>query len=309
MPELNRQKLEQYLSSVMGTQVAVLGFATLGEPHEGKDVKGYGYGTPVRVDYRIAGQTSCRSAVVHTISPGQFGHEHMADRAQELLWEHHAFNHLPRHVHSLDVGAFCSDGRLMPLGNVEELCLLTEYAEGKGYSCDLERLRETDTLTDLDLARADALCDYLVQIHKVHGSEPGLYLRRIRELVGHSECIMGITDSYAEHRLIPPELLQRIEHFAVDWRWRLKGFTHRLRQVHGDFHPWNILFRTGLDFSLLDRSRGEYGDPADDIVSLTMNYLSSLCSEPGGWRVPWKPCLCASGDVTSSRVGIAKCFR
>ena len=26
-------------------------------------------------------------------------------------------------------------------------------------------------------------------------------------------------------------------------------------------------------FSLLDRSRGEYGDPADDVASLTMNYL------------------------------------
>ncbi len=28
-----------------------------------------------------------------------------------------------------------------------------------------------------------------------------------------------------------------------------------------------------MEFSLLDRSRGEYGDPADDVASLTMNYL------------------------------------
>jgi aminoglycoside phosphotransferase (APT) family kinase protein len=32
--------------------------------------------------------------------------------------------------------------------------------------------------------------------------------------------------------------------------------------VHGDFHPWNILFRAAVDFSVLDRSHGEYGDPA-----------------------------------------------
>jgi aminoglycoside phosphotransferase (APT) family kinase protein len=59
----------------------------------------------------------------------------------------------------------------------------------------------------------------------------------------------------------------------VDWRWRLKCRTHRLRQVHGDFHPWNILFGEGTDFVLLDRSRGEWGDPADDVSCLTMNYL------------------------------------
>jgi aminoglycoside phosphotransferase (APT) family kinase protein len=49
--------------------------------------------------------------------------------------------------------------------------------------------------------------------------------------------------------------------------------THRLRQVHSDFHPWNILLRSAADFSVLDRSRGEYGDPADDVRSLTLNYV------------------------------------
>src|SRR5205823_1471069 len=46
-----------------------------------------------------------------------------------------------------------------------------------------------------------------------------------------------------------------------------------LRQVHGDFHPWNILFGTGAEFRVLDRSRGEWGDPADDVASITANYV------------------------------------
>jgi aminoglycoside phosphotransferase family enzyme len=46
-----------------------------------------------------------------------------------------------------------------------------------------------------------------------------------------------------------------------------------LSQVHGDFHPWNILFREGTEFQVIDRSRGEWGDPADDVTCLTMNYL------------------------------------
>ena len=107
----------------------------------------------------------------------------------------------------------------------------------------------------------------------MRGTEAGLYVRRIRELVGDGECIMGITDSYPAHPLAPAALLEKIEHLCVNWRWRLKGRVHRLRQVHGDFHPWNILFRSGVDFSVLDRSRGEYGDPADDVTSLTLNYL------------------------------------
>ena len=272
MPELKREEIQRYLESVLGAPVSVLNLVTLGGGPSGKDIKGYGYGTPVRVDYCVAGQQP-KIAVLHTMTAGPFGHEHMADRAQELLWEHQAFNRLPRHIRSLDVCGFRSSGGLISVGNVEEFCLLTEFAEGESYAHDLEHLRDNNTLTELDLARCDALCDYLVDIHKVRGTDPGLYVRRIRELVGHGECIMGITDSYPQHPLCPANFLENVEHLCVTWRWRLKGRTHRLRQVHGDFHPWNILFRSATDFSLLDRSRGEFGDSADDVASFTMNYL------------------------------------
>ena len=268
---LDVETVERYLNSVLGSKIRVIKLVDLGD-HDGKLLKGFGYGTPIRVDYQIAGR-DCRSAVLHTMAPGKFGHEYMADRARNLLWSHQAFNRLPRHVQSLDVGGFERDGNLVSLGNVEEFCLLTEYAEGASYALDLERLRDTDVFTELDLARADALCDYLVDIHRVPGDDPGLYIRRMRELVGDGECIMGLADSYPRHTLFTPRVLEEIEHRAVSWRWRLKGRTHRLRQVHGDFHPWNILFEPGVDFRLLDRSRGEYGDPADDVTSLTLNYV------------------------------------
>jgi len=268
---LSREQVERYLQSVLGAPVTLSGISGLGGKGGSGDVKSYGYGTPLKLDFQIRGEQ--RTAVLHTMSPGPFGHEHMADRAQELIWEHQTFNHLPRHVRSLDVCGFEAGGQLISIGNVEEFGLLTEYAQGEVYAHDLERLRDAGGLTELDIPRADALCDYLVEIHKVSGCDPGLYLRRIRELVGHGECIMGIADSYPPHPLAPASLLEKIEHLAVGWRWRMKSFTHRLRQVHGDFHPWNILFGPGVDFSLLDRSRGEYGDPADDVTSLTMNYL------------------------------------
>lgn len=272
MPDLSRENLEPYLSALLGTPAHVLRLSPLGENIKTGAIKGYGYGTPVLVEYEAGGIR--RKAVLETVSPGPFGHEHMADRAQMLLWDHDAFRRLPRHARPVDVGAFLSGGSLLSLGKAEELFLLAEYVEGNGYIHDLARLQAGGEVSDLDLARTDALCDYLVDVHRLRGTEPGLYTRRIRELLGHGECIMGLMDSYPQrHGFITADLLLAIERRCVEWRWRLKGRTHRLRRVHGDFHPYNILFREGTDFSVLDRSRGEWGDPADDVTSLTGNYL------------------------------------
>lgn len=272
MVQLDERQVQKYLETRFGASVRILGVSVLGKEPGAGDLKGYGYGVPVKVDYEVSGQQ--RSAVLETVTPGPFGHEHMADRAQILLWSHAAFNQLPQHVRSLDVGGFRSNGVLLSLGDVEEFFILNEFVPGDGYFRDLERLRDGAGLQDLDLARADALCDYLVCIHRVRGPAPALYVRRLRELVGHHECIMGILDAYPKTLDgVTAATLKAIEHACIDWRWRLKSFAHRLRQVHGDFHPWNILFQERANFVVLDRSRGEWGDPADDVACLTINYL------------------------------------
>jgi aminoglycoside phosphotransferase (APT) family kinase protein len=289
------QALAAYLRTVHGRAVGEVRVTPLGGGRQGD--KGYGYGIPLRVDYRLDGAP--RRAVIETVRPGPFGHEHMADRAQSLLWAHDAFGKLPRHVASLDVGAVRSSGELVPLGAAEELFMLAEFVEGREYADDLLKLRAGAPLTSFDQARADALCDYLVDIHRVAGPDPGLYVRRIRELVGHGECIFGVADSYPENPVLP-----QIEKKCVEWRWKLKRRTHRLRQVHGDFHPWNILFRNGTDFSVLDRSRGEWGEPADDVTCITLNYLFFSLQRSGKlegafeelWRRFWQRYLERSGE-------------
>ena len=292
------EALAAYLGRVHGGAVRNVRVTPLGGGRQGD--KGYGYGVPLRLDYELDGKP--QRAVLETVRAGPFGHEHMADRAQNLLWAHHAFASLPRHVASLDVGAVQTDGALVPLGNAEEFFMVASFVEGKEYADDLLRLRAGGALADLDLKRADALCDYLVDIHRVRGPDPGLYVRRIRELVGHGECIFGVADSYpAEYA----DVLQRIEHLALAWRWKLKSRTQRLRQVHGDFHPWNILFREGADFTALDRSRGEWGEAADDVTCLTLNYLFFSLQRSGRlegtfealWRRFWDRYLERSADA------------
>ena len=170
MAELSRTEMERYLKSVSGPSAHILNLKVLGESEE-TDIKGYGYGTPVQIDYECDGKQ--RRAVLHTISPGPFGHEHMADRAGMLLWDHSTFNRLPRHVRSIDAGAFHRDRSAVSLGDVEEFFVLTEYVEGRGYFEDLARMRDNSTLTDLDVARADALCHYLIEIHRLRGRQSG----------------------------------------------------------------------------------------------------------------------------------------
>ncbi len=291
------QALASYLAAVHGRPVSGVRITPLGGGRQGD--KGYGYGIPLRVDYVLDGAP--RRAVVETVRPGPVGHEHMSDRAQSLLWAHEAFNRLPRHVTSLDVGAVRSSGELVPLGSAEELFMLAEFIDGHEYADDLLRLRAGEELAALDLERADALCDYLVDIHRVAGPDPGLYVRRMRELVGHGECIFGVADSYPREE----QRLEEIEKRCVEWRWKLRRKSERLRQVHGDFHPWNILFRAGADFSVLDRSRGEWGESADDVVCLALNYLFFSLQRSGRlegaferlWRRFWERYLEGSGDA------------
>jgi hypothetical protein len=304
VPDLDASRLEPYLSALLEAPVRVTGFSPLGgEAAEGTALKGYGYGTPVLVRYEAEGRPG--RVVLGTAAPTPFGHEHMADRARLVLWDHGAYNRLPRHVRSLDVGAFLSGGGVVSLGGAEEFFLLAEHAEGAGYIADLARIQAEGALSPLDLSRADALCDYLVSVHSLRGTEPGLYVRRIRELVGDGECVFGLVDSYPVPRgFLTEALLEEVEIACVRWRRRLRRRTHRLRRVHGDFHPYNILFREGTDFTVLDRSRGEWGDGADDVTSITGNYLFSSLQRYGRLDGPfetlfrrfWDRYLEGSGD-------------
>jgi aminoglycoside phosphotransferase (APT) family kinase protein len=290
--------VQAYLTKIHGRPASAVSVTPLGGGRQGD--KGYGYGVPLRVDYTLEGAP--RRAVIETVRPGPFGHEHMADRAHSLLWAHRAFASLPRHVASLDVGAVRSSGELEPLGNAEELFMLAAFIDGSEYADDLLRIRASGVLSQGDLPRADALCDYLVEIHRVRGSDPGLYARRIRELVGHGECIFGVNDSYPEAW---KKDLEEVEKRCVAWRWKVNGRSQRLCQVHGDFHPWNILFRQGADFSVLDRSRGEWGEAADDVTCLALNYLFFSLQRSGRlegafetlWRRFWERYLERSGDT------------
>lgn len=274
MIRIDLREMQEYLSSVFKDKVTIkyIGELCKEKKRKEKKLKAFGYGLPYLIEVDVKGVK--KSLVLETMKRGGFGHEHFSDRAQVLIWQNSAFNKLPRHVRSYDVGAFTEEGRLKSLGDCTEYFILMKKIEGKLYHSDLDRIKANDEIDELDVRRCLALSDYLARIHAKKGKEHNLYIRRARELLGHGECIMGLIDSYPSGLpYIDGERLRKIEKMCIDWRYILKKRTHRLSQVHGDFHPWNIIFRKGVDFTVLDRSRGEWGEPADDLTSMSINYI------------------------------------
>lgn len=299
---LDQGTLERYLTQLYGLPLEVTKISPIGCVDQTTPLKGYGYGANLKIEMRVAGAP--RTVVFSSVKPGGFGHDHMSDRAAIVLWQSQAFNTLPRHVRAIDVGGFTDEG-LKTLGDVRELFLVTEHIEGAEYAKDLERVKTSGRTSPLDHERVKALASYLADIHAVKRADPGYYERRTRELMGHNECLFGIMDSYpADHPWIRPEFLAEVEKRCIDWRWRIKRLTHRLSQVHGDFHPFNILFREGVDFTALDRSRGIWGEPADDLAALSINYLFWALLHAGRlegpfrdlWETFYDTYLRASGD-------------
>ena len=271
--EIKIDAIKKYFDELFNTEVELLKVETLGGVvYEEGEIKGYGYGTPLLITIKV--NDIIKRLVLSTVRPGQFGHDYMSDRAGILIWNHSSFNKLPKHVKSVDLGYFTGNGELKSIDTPEEFFQLLEYAEGKEYFYDLDRIGKTGEVNDLDVERARVLAEYLAEIHSVKKNEPQLYRRRIRDLVGHGEAIMGLIDSYeGDEDFLEEDELEKIELKCVEWRWRIRDKGYRLCQVHGDYHPWNILFTDKLDFMVLDRSRGEWGEPADDIAAMTINYL------------------------------------
>jgi hypothetical protein len=287
--ELKVEHVRQYLSNVFHGPVEVSRIVAMTGTVDSGQLKGFGYGVPYLIEFMVGG--SVRRVVLETVKPGGFGHDYFADRAGVLLMQHSTFNRLPRHVHSVDVGSFANDCEtLRSLGDCCEFFILTEFIDGTLYHSDLDKIKVTNTLGSLDEERCLALSDYLVGIHSVKKRDsPRLYVRYVRDLLGHGEEIFGLTDSYpAGLEYVDERFFIKLEKTCVEWRWRLKHMTHRLSQVHGDFHPWNVMFRQGIDFTVFDRSRGEWGEPADDVSAMTINYLFYSLQSFGEITGPFK---------------------
>ncbi|MGC9334918.1 MAG: aminoglycoside phosphotransferase family protein, partial [Anaerolineae bacterium] len=263
--EFDLEQVQDYLCTRVGEPVEVLDIRQLkGEATGEQALKQFGYGQPIMVRY--AADDREERVVFHRIRRNAFGRERSDDRVAAVWLDYQTFNDLPRHAPALDLVMQTHAGTVQSIAEARELWLVSGYCPGRPYAGDLARIRDEGKAGALDFDRAEALASYLAGIHLVQGEDADLWQRRLRDLIGHGEGIMGLTDNYpADLPYTSEEELLAIEEMANRWRWRLKPLARRLCQVHGDFHPFNILFDEGLVFYVLDRSRGAWGEPADDV--------------------------------------------
>jgi hypothetical protein len=232
------------------------------------------------------------SYVIKTLLSDGLGHDYPSDRAGVFLLDLDEFKNLPKHVKAVDVLSEMEDGSIKSVGGGKEYYLLMERAEGRDYFPDLNELSDKNALASADIEKIKIMASYLAQIHSLKKDSKTLYWRKLRDTVGHGECLMGVFDTYPDGTL-PYEEMAEIIKKSVDRIMRLKPKYKRLSQIHGDFHPGNIWFKeaqsmeqragdrvqreksasAASDFILLDRSRGPWGEPADDVTALAINYV------------------------------------
>lgn len=268
------------------------------------DYKAFGYGEPILVRYSV--DDVARALVIHTMSADQFGHDRRADRVAAMLGAYDIFDS-PAHVRAVDVG-FIERGELTSGGRGEPF-LVTEFSVGELYAHDLHVLANEERPSARDEARLQALVSYIAAMRQRRGTKEQ-YRRALRDIVGGGEGIFGLRDAYTDDDPIAtPGRLARFVSLACAARERLRAFEHRACATHGDLHPYNVLF-DGDTLRLLDRSRGGFGDTADDVTCMAINYLAIALHRRGSfsgalrtlWTELWSRVIAATGDAEMLRV-------
>ena len=268
--DMNLENLEDYLRENMGGTVKLKGVGDIGSLDE-QAMKEFGYGKSLKVTFEKDGVE--QHVVLSVMRGDRYGHQFYWDRAAILMFEYETGARMEKHVRPMGLGYIDKEGRLVPIREPEEFFIVNELAEGHTYFQDLERIRK-EGMEPRDREQAAEFARWLARIHSEKKDAPDLYLRRVRQLIGDSECIWGLIDAYPHpYPAFSQEQFRRLEKNLIDWRWKLRNYTGRLAVTHGDFHPWNVIVHSAGDFSVLDRSRGEWGEPADDVASMTFNYF------------------------------------
>jgi len=281
MIEINKEALKEYLSDIFGSEIKIKNIQKLGEGF-------HGLGFSIDTVDKIGEE---KRYIMKTLRGEGFGHDYPSDRANTLIRALLDYNILPKHVKAIDVGSIQENDKLLSIQKPKDFFIVLEEAKGIEYWKDLDKIRDEGVLKGEDLEKIRILGRYLADIHSINydvDNRRHLYRRVVRDFVGHGELTMGVIDTFPDNLTFTSssELLEIVKKM-VEWWDRIKDKDHRLTIIHGDFYPGNIWF-DDEKLVVLDKSRFRYGEPADDITALTMNFINYSVMSYGNFRDPFK---------------------
>lgn len=260
--QINIEKLSSFLSKVLNKRIERVDLKPLG-------LGSHSYSYLVNIP-----EINENIVLKFILGDGGWGHEYISDRLNLLSFQHIYGSNLSNSLNSYGIGIINSDDEIIFFDDVEEVfqvidcfpkesLLLTHYLSKSFNSSNEKRIYKIieDSAT------------WLAKLHstpiKINLSlSKDLYKRHIRNLVGHGEMVLGVLDQFPEpndNKFVNEKQLVKIEKLFIDWRYRLKYNSSRIKRIHGDFHSNNILVIPNEKLIFLDFSREAYGESADDV--------------------------------------------
>ncbi|MBW2984175.1 hypothetical protein KY361_03615 [Candidatus Woesearchaeota archaeon] len=274
--------IKKYLEKKEKKPVRILVYEKLGSGWHG-----VGYKIIYMVDRAL------KTVILRVERPVGFSHDYPSDRAKVFILQHALSGLIPNHIRSIDVVGL-SKNKIVSIGGCKDFYQFVEEAQGTYYKEDLDKLLKKGHLGTIDRKKALFLSNYLVDLHKKKFKGPedmakSIHRRHTRDVIGNGEMLIGVLDTYPGRvDWLSKEDITDLIKRAVAFREKIKDKHNRLCRMHGDFHPANIIFRNSNKLKVLDASRELWGEPADDITSLGINYIWYALMHKGNFSGPFK---------------------
>lgn len=275
---IKKENIKKILEEIYHQRVEILKISKLGS--------GF-MATGFRVDFRI--KKEIKKIVIRVLNPVDFSNDYPPDRMASFWIQHHSAKSLPHHIKSLGIIGIEKNSSAVSVDHFHEFLQVLEWAEGEEYSVDLERILKENHATKQDLKRVIMLSNYLARVHQKKYKGPqdqalSLYKRHTRDYIG-SRFVLDVLDTYPlEISFTTWNKLHQLVFEIFKYREKFKNNFQRLSKIHGDIHPGNIRFYTENKFTVLDASRAIWGEPADDVSCLGINYLWYALKQTGSFK-------------------------